>query len=77
VVYNRVIRDHEDEQLPKGPDVAEFIVTACNSHHELVGALENAKINLEEYRAGGVMQGWDLTLKNANKALSKAKGETQ
>ena len=44
---------------------------------ELVGALENAKINLEEYRAGGVMQGWDLTLKNANKALSKAKGETQ
>ena len=58
---------------------AEFIVRACNSHDELVKALEYALADLEgimpEYEPSGDREhpGWQ-TIKDIKAAIAKAKG---
>lgn len=56
---------------------AKFIVRACNSHYELIGALENCRYHLKELYNNVHDGDPEYTLiQEANSVLSKAKGES-
>lgn len=68
-----VVGEHTGIDCLKEADAA-FIVRACNSHYELLAALESAAESIEQLVKVGRIPANNAGLRDARAAIAKAKG---